>query len=252
MMRQADFTQAMLDAERAVPAGLSAPGGRPAGRRFDVYRNNVAVGLTEALETAFPVLRMLVGDEFFAAMAGVFLRAHPPETPVLMLYGAQMPAFLAGFPPVAHLPYLPDVARLEYALRVAYHAADAAPFSPEALNSLEPVALMQLRFRLAPAVQVIRSEYPVASIWQAHQVSPVKLPAAQPEDALITRPEFDPHVHLLPPGGAAFIEALGRGETLEIAHLTASDQCHNFDIMPVFGLLLSEGAISIQEGDAIK
>ena len=76
-------------------------------------------------------MRKLVGDEFFAAMAGVFLRAHPPRSRMLMLYGDGLPAFLAEFPPVAQLGYLPDVARLEQAMRESYHAADSAPL-PEA------------------------------------------------------------------------------------------------------------------------
>jgi hypothetical protein len=101
--------------------------GRPAGRRFNVYRNNVAASLTDALATGFPVIAKLLGEEFFRAMAGVFLRAHPPGDPRLQLWGGKFPGFLARFEPVAHLPYLPDMARLELGLRQSYHAADAAP-----------------------------------------------------------------------------------------------------------------------------
>jgi hypothetical protein len=56
---------------------VTDPAGRPAGARFDVYRNR------EALVTGFPVVHALVGDAFFRAMAGVFLRAHPPTSPIL-------------------------------------------------------------------------------------------------------------------------------------------------------------------------
>ena len=81
------FARALLDPEAEVPWGLTDPEGRPAPKRFSVYRNNVASSLTRALEAAFPTVRKLVGDEFFAAMAGVFLRAHPPQSRMLMLYG---------------------------------------------------------------------------------------------------------------------------------------------------------------------
>ena len=243
MSTQPEFATALLDGRHPAPPGLSDPMGRPAGRRFDVYRNNVAVGLTEALDSAFPVVRALVGAEFFTAMAGVFLRAHPPRSPLMMYYGGAMPGFLERFPPVAHLRYLPDVARLELALRHAYHAADAAPLDAGALNSLSAGNLMQMRLTLAPAVQVLRSDHPVASIWLAHQTSPVVLPRPAAEELLITRPGFDPQVHILPPGGFSFIKALQAGKPLSLAHQIADSEFHNFNISECLGLLLSGQAI---------
>ncbi|MGL4280159.1 MAG: DNA-binding domain-containing protein, partial [Albidovulum sp.] len=152
-MTQSDFHAALLDPERPAPHGLTDPEGRPAGRRFDVYRNNVAVSLTEALRQAFPVVRKLVGEAFFTAMAREHARRFPPRSPLLMFYGEDMPGFLAGFPPVAHLGYLPDIARLELALRQSYHAADAKPLAVETLQSLAPEAFLAARIRLAPALR---------------------------------------------------------------------------------------------------
>ena len=62
---QAKFTQALLNPEAAIPAGLIDPQGRPAGKRFNVYRNNVIVSLMDAMETAFPVIQKLIGAENF-------------------------------------------------------------------------------------------------------------------------------------------------------------------------------------------
>ena len=126
-MTDASFSAALLDPAHPVPEGLITPDGSPATRRYAIYRNNVTVGLTEALEAGFPVIRKIVGERFFQAMAVVFVRNHPPTSPILAGYGAEMPGFLRGFEPVQHLKYLPDVARLELALRRAYHAGDAAP-----------------------------------------------------------------------------------------------------------------------------
>ena len=80
---QKDFRTAILDGTAATPEGLRNAKGGPAGRRFDVYRNNVAVSLTEALETGFPVIRKLLGEENFKGLTGIYLRQSPPESPMM-------------------------------------------------------------------------------------------------------------------------------------------------------------------------
>lgn len=238
-MNQALFAEALLDPEAAVPAGLVDPEGRPAPRRFAVYRNNVAGSLTRALEAGFPTVRALVGDEFFGAMALVYLRAHPPRSRMLMLYGADFPEFLATFPPVGHLGYLPDVARLELALRDSYHAADSAPLPEAAFKRLVASDIAGLRLVLAPSLRLLRSDWPVVSIWAAHHESgPTPRPGA--EDALILRPEFDPRPHRLPVGGAPFVANLLAGQTLGESLDAAEGQV---DLATLLGLLISGRAI---------
>lgn len=212
-MNEASFVRALLDPDAAVPDGIVDPAGRPAPKRFSVYRNNVASSLTRALEAAFPTVRKLVGDEFFSAMAGIFLRAHPPRSRMLMLYGDDLPGFLEGFPPVAHLGYLPDVARLDQAMRESYHAADSEPLPEAEFQRLLSEDIADLRLRLAPSLRLVRSRWPVQSIWAANaEGGPT--PQPRPEDTLVLRPEFDPRPHLLPSGGGAFVEALLKGRTL--------------------------------------
>lgn len=236
-MSQRDFVAALLDPALPVPAGLVDPAGRPALRRFDVYRNNVAGGLTRALEAGFPAVRKLVGEAFFAAMAGVFLRAHPPASRILMLYGAEFPDFLAGFPPVAHLGYLPDVARLEQALRESYHAADHEPAD---LSGLTAERLLRCRLRLAPSLRVLRSDWPVLGIWAA-QMRDGPPPRMQAEEVAVLRPSFDPEPCLLPPGGAAFLAALSGGARLSDA-IDAGGE--GFESAAALGLIVSRGAVA--------
>ncbi|MCT8159770.1 DUF2063 domain-containing protein [Pseudoruegeria sp. SHC-113] len=246
---QQAFVGAVLDAARGVPEGLVDPEGRPAGRRFSVYRNNVAVSLTEALATAFPVIQKLIGEENFKAVAGVFLRRYPPDSPLMMFYGQQMPVFLERFEPLQHLGYLPDVARLEIALRESYHAADAAPFDPQSLQVLPADRLMAARLRLAPALRLVRSRWPVASIWHFNRTEGAPKPPATGENALITRPGFDPQITALPPGGGAFLASLMAGESFGTALDAASTAVDGFDLTPVLGLLIQGEAITaIEEG----
>ncbi len=242
-LAQPEFATALLDPAHSPPAGLTDPSGRPAGRRFDVYRNNVAHSLTDALEVGFPVLARLLGTEFFRAMAGQYLRRHPPSSPLLMFYGEEMPAFLAAFPPVAHLPYLPDVARLELARRQSYHAADAPPIAYERLQLLPADRLLSARLILAPAVRLIRSQWPVHGIWRANMVADAPAPTMQAEDVLVSRPEFDPIMSVLPPGGGIFVAALSDGAPLGTAHDIASDT-PGFDLTAILGVLIGTAALT--------
>ncbi|WP_341365484.1 DNA-binding domain-containing protein [Yoonia sp. BS5-3] len=238
---QASFTATILDPAAIVPEGLVNPDGTTASKRFDVYRNNVAVSLSDALETAFPVVRQLVGDQFFRAMAGVYLRKHPPKSPLMMFYGDAMPQFLSRFEPAKSLPYLPDIAKVELAMRHAYHAGDAAPIEGQALSALAPDDLMSARLRLAPAIRTVVSDYPIHAIYAANTQADAPKPVMQPESLLITRPGFDPQIHLINAAGAGCIAALQDGQPLGHAMATADE---TLDLGAILGLLLAQGAVS--------
>ena len=184
---QENFRIALLDPEMARPGGLVDDQGAPAGRRFDVYRNNVTASLTEALEAAFPVLRKLVGEGNFKLLANVYLRKHPPSSPMMMFYGDEMPGFLSDFGPTSQTGYLPDVARLELELRQSYHAGDATLIDPQALQDLSPDRLMAARFEFAPSLKLIQSDWPVYAIWAFNNLPD----APKPEMAAQIRPLFN-------------------------------------------------------------
>ena len=238
-MMQSAFAAALLDPSAAIPAGVVDPHGRPAPKRFSVYRNNVASSLTRAMEASFPVIRKLVGDPFFAAMAVEFALAHPPKSQMLMQYGDDFAGFLGSFPPVAHLGYLPDVARLEQAIRTSYHAADATPMPADALATLPEADLLASRLILAPSLQLIRSRWPVCTIWRANMEGG-PAPVATAEDVIVLRPEFDPRPHVLPPGGAGFIQAIMAGKSFVDA-LGGADP--SLDLAALLTLLLAGQAL---------
>ena len=238
------FRACLLDGAHPVPEGLIDSDNRPAGRRFNVYRNNVAVSLTEALREGFPVITKLLGQQNMDGLAGLYLRAHPPSSPLMMFYGDHFPDFIAGLSQLSHLGYLPDVARLELAMRRAYHAADSTAMDPAKLGDLTPEALMTTRFRLAPSVQLIRSPWPIHAIWRFNTEDGAPSPTAQAEDVIILRAEFDPLPHLLPPGGGAFIDALLSDAPLGQAHEAALQAAPDFDPGPCLALLLQHNAIT--------
>lgn len=231
------LTKAILTPKTDPPQGLSDGQGRSASKRFDVYRNNVAVSLTEALVTAFPTVHSLVGDQFFRAMAGVFLRQHPPTSPLMMFYGEEMPDFLTDFEPAQSLSYLPDAARVDLALRRAYHAADVPAMAPESFN-VPPEEIMAARFEVSPAVQVIQSAFPIHGIWRLARGGPK--PPADAQDLLISRPAFDPMVDLLPKNAATFLLALIDGaSTSDALDTSGLDPAAGFG--PTLTLALERG-----------
>jgi hypothetical protein len=237
---QAAFAAALLDPDAPVPSGLVDPFGRPSAKRFSVYRNNVAASLTRSLEAAFPTVRKLVGDEFFAAMAGVFLRAHPPTSRMMMLYGDALPGWLETFPPVAHLGYLPDVARLDQAMRESYQAADSAPLPEAEFQRLLGGEIAAIRLQIAPSVRLVRSAWPVQSIWAATaEAGPAPQPGA--ETALVLRPQFDPRPHRISDTDGVFVQALLDGKTLGQSLDEAGAMT---DLPAILSLLISGHAIT--------
>lgn len=250
---EGEFARAVLDSSAAVPMPLARKGGGTPSRRFDVYRNNVYASLIDVLAGRFPMGQRLVGEEFFRAMARVYVEREPPRSPVLLRYGAGFADFVADFPPAAPVPYLADVARLEWAWHAAYHAPDATPLTlaelADAAHGAEHTPLT-----LHPSLHVVRSAYPVVTIWRLAarkgEDEPARLPAGG-EDALVVRPHLDVEVRRLTDGGAAFVLALQSGVTLHEAAAAALHAAPDFDLKRNLAGLFSGGAIA-GVGDHLK
>lgn len=242
--RQRAFGAALLDPARSVPVGLVGPHGRPSLKRFSVYRNNVVVGLIEALEAAFPATRRIVGEAFFRAMARAYAVAHPPTSPILLYYGNDFAEFIDGFEPAQSLPYLGDVARIERAWLDAYHAAEVIGLSPDAFATIPPENIGNLRLTVHPSLRLVRSLFPALTIWRMNVADGVPAPVdleAGGEDVLIFRPDADVEVRSTPLGGAEFVTALGEGRTLSEAAEIAM-KVPNFDLAANLAALLHAGA----------
>ncbi|MFK7880071.1 putative DNA-binding domain-containing protein [Roseobacter sp.] len=240
---QSAFRGALLDADQDVPAGLLDARNKPAGSRYSVYRNNVVFSLMEALRTAFPLVYKLLGTQNFANLATVFVRDHPPRSPLMVFYGADMPNFLEGFEPLAHLGYLPDCARLDLAMRQSYHAADMDPIDPGFLN-YGPENLLPLRLSLTPSTVLVRSVWPLFDIWQANFVDGAPKPRAIAQDVMIARPEFDPSPQLLVTGAADWFELLRQGVPFGEAHERMEKSMPKFDLAAALSQALQAGVLT--------
>lgn len=244
--RRASFLAAVSDPARAVPEGLFGPDGAGDPQRFQVYRNTVASTLTEALAATFPAVVRLLGDEFFAAAAGAYAAAEKPVSPLLFRYGTTFPDFLGRLDSLAAYPYVPDVARLDFAWLAAYHAADADPLTAEALARIPPEQLADTCLALHPTTRIVISKFPLVTIWSANRGDgpvPERLPD-RGEDALVARPGIAVSVHPLPPGGATFARSLGEGLPLGQAAESAAASDASFDLGACLTLLLTAGALA--------
>ena len=244
MSAQLHWAQALLNPAHTVPNGLITWNHSDPERRLAVHRNNVVVSLLDALAHSFPITQQLVGEDFFRAMAQVFVRAHPPRTRVLSHYGHELPSFIARFPPAAGLPYLADVARLEWQRLQALHAADAQPLDATSLSTLlqDTDALPTLRWQVAPSLHVLRSPHAAVSIWAAHQedsgIALEGVDLAQAESALVFRSGWDVMVLQTSPGLAALVEGLldnaPFGEALDPAYVAEPE----FDLSQALAVLI--------------
>ncbi len=240
---QEHFSQALLDPSIPVPDGVLRPDGKPAVRRFDIYRNNVVKSLVDALDEGFPVTQSIVGETFFRAMAGAFVRGHPPRSPCIIFYGDGFPAFIDGFEPVSRLPYLGDVARLEHARRMSYFAADDCRADPLALRDLDAAALAEIRFALRASCRIVRSEHPIWSIWRYNTTDDRSAIGSCAEDVLVSRPGDTVLLRLLPPGGAVFLLCLQDGAPLDRAAQSAGRKEPEFNLAASLGVILEAHVI---------
>lgn len=246
-MDQRAFAAALRDPALSPPSSVMAPDPRALARRFNVYRNSIYAGLVGVLEARYPAVQRLVGDEFFRAMARIFVDAMPPASPVLLDYGAGFPEFLAEFDAVADEPYLPDVARLEWTMHRARHAEDLAPVGASAIAAAARGDASALRLRFAPSVAVLTSAYPVFSLWRANVAPPAAPGPAEfsgAECVLVTRPSLAAEALRIPRGAAVLVMALLDGETLGAAAAQALAVDANLALDQALALLIAQRAIT--------
>ncbi|MEP7156800.1 MAG: DNA-binding domain-containing protein, partial [Betaproteobacteria bacterium] len=229
--------------------GPGASGGKLDGaRRLEVYRHNVFTNLRNVLGDIFPVVKRIVGDAFFIHAADQFIRMTPSRSGDLNRYGEAWPQFLASYPHAAELPYLPDVANLEWAWHECFHAAEAASLDLGRLADVAEGEQGELLFRLHPAVRLLCSESPVLRIWQVNQednAGEMDIDWDDAGDHLVVRRDdaasVDVVIQALAPPAFAFLDELARHSTLEAAASAALAHDPEFDLQ---GFLIE----SVQSG----
>ena len=217
-------------------------------RRLEIYRHNVTSNLTGAMRDIYPVVLAVVGESFFLHAANQFVRLHPSRSGDLNQFGEAWAGFLGNYPHATDLPYLPDVARLEWAWHEAFHAGDTPPFDLARLAAIPAEEHGALRFKLHPTVRLIQSLFPILRVWEVNQPAFTREMAVDwdaPSESLLVRRDVVDGVSVLierVSGAAhAFLHALVQQTTLEEAAARAFDKETTFDLQ---GFLLE----SVQSG----
>jgi hypothetical protein len=203
-------------------------------RRLAIYRANVAANAVRALAAAYPIVCKLVGAEFFDGLARAYCREYPSDSGDLNRLGGQFADFVRAFPHTRSLPYLPDVARLEWLAHLAYYAADHAPADVSSLALIREDDYPRLALTLHPAVCILASNYPIFRIWEVHQDDyrgeiAVDLDSGA-EQVVVYRPQFRASVALLSGAESAFLDAIMQGRLLGNALEQASAKDCGFDL----------------------
>ena len=231
---QTAFVRGVFDSADAAIAGLVAPGGASAEDRLAVYRRNALGNYAAALRDVYPVVLRLVGAQFFDRLARDYATQTPSRSGDLHDFGGELGAFLEALPAARDLPYLADVARLEWGVHRSFHARHAPPLDPARLAAVLPERLPDLRFELQPAARLLRSPYPVLTIWRVNQPQwsgdqAVDLGLGA-EQVLIIRRALEVALEPLSQAEYAMLEAIDAGRSLGDALAAALAVDAEFDL----------------------
>jgi hypothetical protein len=213
-----------------------------AAARLRIHRHHVRQSLVEALASTFPTVQAIVGEAFFRTMAEGFVLCELPAQPVLAEYGAGFPAFVSGYGPAPALPYLADMAKLDWALNLAFHAPLEDRLTASGLADLPAERLFDLEPALAAGSTVLQSRYPIDRIWHASQpgatVGTVSLEEG-PASVLVLRRPDDAAFASLDSAEEAFLGAIVEGSSLGEAAQAAVSVEPAADPSRIFARLLA-------------
>ena len=242
---QQQFAGALLEPGGAAQV-LSQFKGSDNEHRFALYRGNLGATWDKVLASAYPVVRMLVGEAFFSGLSKAYGSAHPSTSGDLNRFGAHFDTFLRDFPHVADYPYLPDMAALEWALHRAHYAPAAQGVSAQRLAAISPEQMETARMTLHPACRLVSSDWATVALWQAHQPdSGIGFPddMAVPSHGVVARPAWKTQVVPLSGAGCAALRALGEGRDFGAALDAAFDIDEAFDVAGNLQLWLAHALI---------
>lgn len=250
---QRRFLAALYDDAEPGPLGAIVGNGLDPAARLRIYRHSCSETQIAALRTAYPAVWALVGETFFAQTADGYRRAYPSRSGNLQVFGEHFAAYLRTLPQLRGVPYLPDVAKLEWLRQESVLAADAASLSLAAYARTLAAVDGPLRITLHPSVRLLSSRHAVLALWH-YALDPVpgglKLPDAGDRVAL-WREHGQVAMTALDAASFTCLDALARGGVLDDAHAAACAVDPAFNLPAWIESLVTHGLVSaLAEVDA--
>jgi hypothetical protein len=183
--------------------------------RLSIYANGYRLRLIEALATEFGTLRRIAGEKTFDALCRSFIATHPSRAPNLRWYGSELAAHLERTAPFDRRPVLAEIARFEWAIGLAFDAADDKALTFEEVAALPPQSWPAMAFSLHPSVQRLDLAWNAPDLFKATDSGDVVKPrrATKPRHWCIWRRELTPRYRRLPADEAWMLDAVARGES---------------------------------------
>lgn len=216
--RMRDFFDPETSAPPQGAAEFLNPQGKAAGHeRMSVYAEGYPVRIHEALKECYEAVFKVTGPETFWKLASAYAQKYPSSDYNLNRAGQQFPEFLEKSGLASQWPFLLDLARLDRAVREAFHAFDEPPQDLSKLQSLPVEDWEKARFVFQPSLRILKSEWPVVEIWnQRRDARAVLLDPAErkPRSILVSRHDLRVRVETVQDSESLFLELLREGHTL--------------------------------------
>jgi len=161
-----------------------------------IYRQAYTARLLGALRDNFGVLPRAMGDEAFDALGLAYLQALPSSHPSIRWFGHRLAEFMVQQLDLVPHPAFVDLARMEWALRSAFDAADAGPLSAASLAARAPEQWADWVPRFQPSAQLLSLQWRVEPAWRALQATEDDAPELEEPEAgehllLVWRPQLE-------------------------------------------------------------
>ena len=229
---------------------LNPQGGEPGIVRMAVYANGFVARAEEALSEVFEAVHAAVGDEAFAGLCRDYAGRFAASDYNLNFIGKEFRAFVESWSTGMNLPFLADLARLEWRVWEAFHAFHREPLTPRGIAGIPLEDWDNARILFQSSVSLVSSSWPVLDMWLVRRQLSGDFKALltpRPQRILVGRKEDKVRCELLEENQYRLIEGLLAGQTLGTVCERLAEDLSSEEILPIdawFSRWIQDGLIA--------